>query len=269
MLSWKLYSNMTKITDAKFLEARLKFNRPENGFVTGPKLQLFQCEAGKDMSLLCPVGYVLGMLQHNIFENSCNPCPRLSFRAQIELLCLPGPAIRSQIYVYTWMKQKACHRNYVSILCQVQLYNYKDQIHPNHKGLQALLSFKTIVRGTMCVAVYLIVVHYSTLGTPYFLDWFKNHFHLIRDLSFLKLRKFNNNLLLSYTFYHWVDPNPHTPFCCQQFMFCNLDELVCQSESFFFFMDSLGFSKYKIMPSVTRVSLLLLQSGCLLFLVHA
>ena len=32
---------MTKITDAKITEARLKLNHPENDSGTGPKLQLF------------------------------------------------------------------------------------------------------------------------------------------------------------------------------------------------------------------------------------
>lgn len=38
---------MTKITDAKIIETRLKFNRPENDSVTGFELQLFSVKEAK------------------------------------------------------------------------------------------------------------------------------------------------------------------------------------------------------------------------------
>lgn len=80
---------MTEITDAKIIEDKQKSNDAENGFATGLKLQLFQCEAGKVTSLLCSVTVWQGRRYMILFKKSLSlhplppicPLPPILFKA--------------------------------------------------------------------------------------------------------------------------------------------------------------------------------------------
>lgn len=85
-------------------------------------------------------------------------------------------AIGSQLSVHTVIKPKAWNRNHLTTLCQVPQSHHKDWCIQTTKSFNFCYCLRNFSRDAICVVVCLIKVHYSTLSTTFFSDWFKNHF---------------------------------------------------------------------------------------------